>query len=81
MLRGLGDAADARMTFETGRADELAGLRSLLLDKTKVDTQERLAKRGERLDEDAFVRKLDAERYAADKQEQARFWSTLLGIL
>lgn len=81
MLQQATDRGEAVFQNQANRADELNDLKNLMLERTKTDETDRLAKRGEQFDTDVFHKKQAADRYAAEKQRQAQFWNTILGIL
>lgn len=72
--------ANANLQFRSNQADEANRMRSLMLDKDRVDQNFDLTKRGDQFDSDLFRRQLRAERYAQRKQRQGGFFSTLLDI-
>lgn len=75
------DAAESRFEFESNRADETNRLRSLMLDRDRIDQSFALAKRGDEFDADLFARRQAAERNAAMRQRRSSLFGTLLGIV
>lgn len=75
-----GDAADSRFQYQAGMADEQNRLRSLLLDRDRVEQNFSLNERGDRFESDLHARRLRAERQAARQRRNTGFFSTLLDI-
>lgn len=72
--------ANAQLQYRSNQADEANRLRSLMLERDRVDQSFDLTKRGDQFDSDLFRRRLKAERYAAGKQREGGFLGTLLDI-
>ena len=77
----LANASESRFQYQNNQADELNKLRSLMLDRNRIDQNFDLTLRGDRLDSDLFRRQMDAQAYQAGKQRRSSFLSTLLDII
>ena len=81
LLENLANASESRFQYQSNQADELNKLRSLMLDRNRIDQNFDLTLRGDRLDSDLFRRQMDAQAYQAGKQRRSSFLSTLLDII
>jgi hypothetical protein len=81
MFEEAANAAESRFEFEANRAGEFNRLRSLMLERDRIDQSFSLAKRGDDFDADLFVNRQAAEREAAKRQRRSSLFGTLLGIV
>jgi len=81
LFENLASDAESRFQYQNNQADELNKLRSLMLDRNRIDQNFDLTLRGDRIDGELFKRQLDAQAYQAAKQRRASFLSTLLDII
>jgi hypothetical protein len=81
LFENLADNAESRFQYQSNQADEHNRLRSLMLDRSRIDQNFDLTLRGDRFDSELFRRRLDAEAYQAAKQRRSSFLSTLLDIV
>jgi len=81
MFENLANNAEAGFAYQSNQSDELNRLRSLMLDKNRIDQNFDLSLRGDTFDSDLFRRQMDAQAYQAAKQRRSSFLSSLLDII
>jgi len=81
VFENLANDAEGRFQYQNNQSDELNKLRTLMLDRNRVDQNFDLTLRGDRFDSELFRRQLDAQAYQAAKQRRSSFLSSLLDIV
>lgn len=79
-LAALADRPEARFLYQKDAAEEQKSLRSLLMDKDRMQQSYDLTAQGDAIDNAMHYKKLRAEKYAADQQRRGSWLSSLLRI-